>query len=1653
MAAPNVLSQLNKAWNGINSSIDNSQKFQGALKKIESAYNQAYVADSNTAGASIDITQLGKVEDGLKKALASITNASTVVNTLRATISTMSQADIAALNAAAHTDIVSDLANMETYVRERTPSINSSLSLVGNLRTKASVKPVTVSSTAAPVKTGRMGVRTAGASGDVIRSFDPAIAAAAKAPVLTDLEMQQDTMLQDYVSNMASMPTVAPPKPAAPPPAPPPEPARVGAKFVPMSREEAMASTAKPAPKPRGKKAAAPPAQPPPPPPPTSMPPGEAPDDGGDGDEPTDTSASAVSRALTSDYGPYKAGFDPEAEYRKLRRAYVRLGPRIGTVIAHGGYESDTEQKRLALAGHVITQRINTLSATFPEDSSFSHLATRITAQNKLLSGSYSNLKSGAAFTRFKGLDERYQALLNQENATPEELRDFTQQITAERIGVVNDPNVDPGTRTQLLRQLQVLESGAQHMVFTGGFQAGAYGGALAGAMPGPRMVDTGDARYGYEGHGILEDHMAPRGYAQDKYETDENGFQKLTRFGALSPTAARITRGGRDRTTDIGAASITPGTISAQTRQGLREELEAEDRLLQKEQQRLKVREDMLRAQGQLTRGLKGQLDTAQAELGQMREQNQVEQQRLQTTQTSGGFRAGFLNVTRGYTPDLATALRNYADDPTAGRGRGFAGGLSNLMQTGGLNPVNIVKGVTGGIGGAIGSAVGGGPTSAAARLGETLGSGAGQPIIGMGLLAAGMVLSRLGEASQQGTAIESLYRRGGYAGTGQTNVGNTGPGGLFKGGLYEPILNAGAGLGFSRDESIQMAQMLASGGMSRDNQLNSERMKSALGFSRFMGVDTGETGQFLSGIQRIREDTRGNVGQDRILGILAQSISQGGMRGRESEVLEGINRLTQTMAARGVSGDPARMAAMETIFNRSGDPLLRGALGTNALQRIDQGIQGSQGYNQAFLYNAYARQAAARGETYDPLRFIARDQPAGLQSEFAPGAIQEMITRATGVTSGNLNEHQQDQAAMSLSAGLGIDPALARRIAALGPGGITAENIKRVQSGLQQGGVEGAANALGQNVMGINTQPVGQLGSMEALNDAFNGLNNEMTDAAANVAGVTGKIIELGHALAALVEHATAIINMTGNALGGVGERPGNNGRNGNDPAADALSWLGDRLGVGRGSPSPNAPVNGGSSSSVYRAGTGGSSASRVTGAGAHGAPRTGAPGMGAANPMSVVRQTIGAGTPGGSWTCGPSTAATIVNGMLGTNMSEAQATQLMTSRFGQSQGGDMPWSALPAFVSYVSQHAEDYGGQSDPSVEARTITADDAIDRLNQGQAVAFSQNTMSTSPGGVHGPNYGHIMGAQGMGNGQFRLLDPNKREGAEDIVVNEDQLRNLMNRQLQGQPSQIWGFNGGRGPGSEVSDYINGLTGAGGQRTPISTMGGRTAFMQTAYSAARAQGMSHEEAVMATALAGTESNFGNYDSFFGTKTNDPNVEAVPTEEVIGGVRQTVMARFVPHHTFEEGMAAFPEAMTANSAWTDAYQAFHSGQIDADEFTRRLRAPGGNPNSPNAYATEIPERFYNLQRSVRDQVEQAVGPNGTAVIPQSYVDNPMTGESAQAARDVMALNVKFDNPTVTIQLPDGTVVGQAQITPMQDLVGLTNNNLYGSSTAGG
>jgi cell wall-associated NlpC family hydrolase len=764
-------------------------------------------------------------------------------------------------------------------------------------------------------------------------------------------------------------------------------------------------------------------------------------------------------RAIRASMPPMGAALSQAQTAREVQQAQESIARQVRDSIDRLG------QIRLAHFGEVNTSRL---------EANLSELNKRAFGMQATLGG-YGSTQYSAIGPTLQPLREMTDQMRQGQRFTEYQQRQAIEQASRDRARVALDPNLSDSVKRYYTSQIATEQR---------------------------RLQDIG--RFS-----VLE---TPRGMPDEGLRGRFPGLQD--RFQEMQNIRGRI-EAGRD----------TSGRLTDERQRQLRAEIDLEQR-------KLRIMEQQIRASGEMTKETQHQFNIQNSELNRTRRDMERGPAAIMTP--TGVTR---MVGAQGGRAVLGQALQQFAYNRGDIQGTGTLATLGGVFAAQGIGGT-IVRGAemvgskaalgaaelgAKGIG-VIGSLAGAGtvsevaPAIAGPAAGVIGGLGAMAAIPALGAVAAGLagVLSQVQPAAQHGMEVERLYRAGG-AGGGLGGVGQVGPGESFLGqGYYREILNAGQAqegrpgrdLGFSRDDVLQVAGTLARvGGTEGPGGLGRDRIRPVLEFARYMGTGAQETAQQFGLMER--NDLLRNPGapgarpeqdQKRFADLIAQSIAQSGMRGREQEVLGAVAGLTSSIAQRGLDVNVDRIMSLVTTLNKEGGPGLRGQAGQEALSTINEGIIGARGPQQAMLYNIYRQAAAKQGRQLGPMDFLG-EQAAGLGSDFAMEGVQNI----TDLAHGNMNLAAGFLTAQYAGGDLHQFGRM-RRLAELARDKrLTPEELTRTQQELERGG-PGGTGVLGAGIpVGVNPETgepdVTRLGNAENLNASMVKLTNNFEDAASKL------------------------------------------------------------------------------------------------------------------------------------------------------------------------------------------------------------------------------------------------------------------------------------------------------------------------------------------------------------------------------------------------------------------------------------------------------------------------------------------------------------------------------------------------------------------------
>lgn len=158
------------------------------------------------------------------------------------------------------------------------------------------------------------------------------------------------------------------------------------------------------------------------------------------------------------------------------------------------------------------------------------------------------------------------------------------------------------------------------------------------------------------------------------------------------------------------------------------------------------------------------------------------------------------------------------------------------------------------------------------------------------------------------------------------------------------QKVKDAGSDYGFTNDQVIALSSQLGhTNGRAGAGRLT-EEMRTIQGISRGYGMSLDQGADIFT--QSTRQGITGGASAEMsarsFAGLIADAVSQGGMQGRESEVISSIQGLSATMNNRLVSPQNTGYAAsLLATMNATGVRGLQGEQGASLLSQVDQGIK----------------------------------------------------------------------------------------------------------------------------------------------------------------------------------------------------------------------------------------------------------------------------------------------------------------------------------------------------------------------------------------------------------------------------------------------------------------------------------------------------------------------------------------------------------------------------------------------------------------------------------------------------------------------------------------------------------------------------------------
>lgn len=260
-----------------------------------------------------------------------------------------------------------------------------------------------------------------------------------------------------------------------------------------------------------------------------------------------------------------------------------------------------------------------------------------------------------------------------------------------------------------------------------------------------------------------------------------------------------------------------------------------------------------------------------------------------------------------------------------------------------------------TGGGGGGVVPPSGGGAGGLFGKMGLP-GGGIGKKALGMGLVAGGafglalgasaLITQGIRSAKEYTETLGPLAKQLSVVGSGQVQFVNT-------------ITETSKAIGVARSELLQYTQAYVNlagaqkGGVA--GQINAFGL-----FAKGMGLNQGATMQRMGSLAQsgaFGTYSANNMRAHEFAALIADAVAEGGMKGREGELLTSINSLVnvQLQALTRPQGMTSAIG-MLTAMNRSGQPGLMGAHGANILAQLSNGIRnpGAGDFGELFMYKA---------------------------------------------------------------------------------------------------------------------------------------------------------------------------------------------------------------------------------------------------------------------------------------------------------------------------------------------------------------------------------------------------------------------------------------------------------------------------------------------------------------------------------------------------------------------------------------------------------------------------------------------------------------------------------------------------------------------------
>lgn len=219
-----------------------------------------------------------------------------------------------------------------------------------------------------------------------------------------------------------------------------------------------------------------------------------------------------------------------------------------------------------------------------------------------------------------------------------------------------------------------------------------------------------------------------------------------------------------------------------------------------------------------------------------------------------------------------------------------------------------------------------------------------------------------------------------------------------------HKAIVDAGRSYGFSNNEVVGLASMFSrTRGRQGAANLTGD-MQTAQGFGRAYGMSAMESGGYFNrSVQMGQIGKGGDVADMRqFAALIADSVTAGGMQGRESEVISSIQHLTGAISSKMVTvgGSTVAASALATM-NATGIRGMQGEQGSALMERLNSAIM-QPGGGQAgdlFMYRALnAGAGKGKGMNLGEYRYL---QEEGLGGTTPSGKSSfQALMEATGKT-----------------------------------------------------------------------------------------------------------------------------------------------------------------------------------------------------------------------------------------------------------------------------------------------------------------------------------------------------------------------------------------------------------------------------------------------------------------------------------------------------------------------------------------------------------------------------------------------------------------------------------------------------------------------------